>query len=103
MRLIQVPDNESITYNEENKLFFPVGTFLIKTFYYLNDARKLKGEHRLIETRLLKKTSSYWVALPYIWKEDQTDAVLALAGGSKDVSWICGDGKPVNILIVYKT
>ena len=98
LRFIQVPVNETITHNEENELFFPVGTFLIKTFYYLNDARESKGERRLIETRLLKKTSSEWVAIPYIWKEDQTDAVLALAGGRKDVSWIHSDGKPMNVL-----
>ena len=66
LRFIQVPVNETITHDEENKLFFPVGTFLIKTFYYLNDARESKGERRLIETRLLKKTSSDWVAIPYI-------------------------------------
>ena len=30
LRFIQVPVNETITHNEENKLFFPVGTFLIK-------------------------------------------------------------------------
>ena len=98
LRFIQVPVNETITHNEENELFFPVGTFLIKTFYYLNDARESKGERRLIETRLLKKTSSEWVAIPYIWKEDQTDAVLGLAGGRKNVSWIHSDGKPMNVL-----
>ena len=45
-----------------------------------------------------KKISLEWVAIPYIWKEDQTDTVLALAGGNKDVSWIYSDGKPINIL-----
>ena len=56
LRFIQVPVNETITHNEENKLFSPVGTFLIKTFYYLSDARESKGERRLIETRLLRKS-----------------------------------------------
>ena len=34
LRFIQVPVNKTITHNEENELFFPVGTFLIKTFYF---------------------------------------------------------------------
>tara|TARA_B100001027_G_C16158615_1_gene281504 strand:+ start:533 stop:691 length:159 start_codon:yes stop_codon:yes gene_type:complete len=51
-----MPVNETITHNEENELFFPVGTFLIKTFYYLSDAKESKGERRLIETRLLRKS-----------------------------------------------
>ena len=56
LRFIQVPVNETITHNEENELLFPVGTFLIKTFYYLSDAKESKGERRLIETRLLRKS-----------------------------------------------
>ena len=35
---------------------------------------------RLLETRLLINTSSGWVAIPYVWNAEQTEATLALAG-----------------------
>jgi uncharacterized repeat protein (TIGR03806 family) len=36
----------------------------------------------LLETRLLIKTSTGWEALPYVWKADQSDATLEVAGES---------------------
>jgi hypothetical protein len=35
---------------------------------------------RLIETRLLVSRASGWIALPYVWNADQTDAVLSRTG-----------------------
>ncbi len=35
---------------------------------------------RLLETRLLINTASGWVAIPYVWNAEQTEATLALAG-----------------------
>ncbi len=84
------------------ELIFPVGTVVSKTFYYpraQDNARddrtavdKVTGSSttdaldlsrvQLLETRLLVNTESGWQALPYVWNDDQTDAVLALAGES---------------------
>jgi uncharacterized repeat protein (TIGR03806 family) len=35
---------------------------------------------RLMETRILARRQTGWVALPYVWNDDQTDAVLARTG-----------------------
>ena len=98
LRFIMVPRNEKITHDDNLILDFPIGTFLIKTFYYQSDIRDKNSDRRLIETRLLKKIPGEWIAIPYIWNDNQTDAVLSLAGGRKDVSWIHNDGSIINIL-----
>ena len=97
LRYIMIPDNKKISYDDELILDFPIGTVLIKTFYYLEDVRNKNSKRRLLETRLLKKISSEWIAIPYAWNDEQTDAELALAGERVDVSWIHGDGRPINI------
>ena len=40
---------------------------------------------RLIETRLLVKRQNGWVALPYIWNPDETEARLAIAGDLQSI------------------
>jgi uncharacterized repeat protein (TIGR03806 family) len=66
---------------------------LIKTFYYPADFRKPAGNKTLIETRLLIKKDKNWIALPYIWNEEQTDAILDVAGETKKVRFIDSHGK----------
>lgn len=56
-------------------LDLPVGSALIKTFAFTEN-----GKRRLIETRLLLHRAEGWVALPYLWNAEQTEAKLALAG-----------------------
>jgi len=92
LRFIKIPDNTIITHNPDHTLNFPVGTYLIKTFYYLNDRREKTGGRRLIETRILKKISSEWIAIPYVWNDEQTDALVALAGERINVNWIHDNG-----------
>jgi len=58
-------------------LDLPVGSALIKTF-------KLEG--RLIETRVLLHRAEGWVALPYQWNREQTEARLALAGARLELT-----------------
>ncbi|MDG5748846.1 SO2930 family diheme c-type cytochrome [Qipengyuania sp. XHP0207] len=59
----------------EGLLEMPVGTALIKTFAFGEG-----DDRRLIETRVLLHRADGWVALPYLWNEDQSDAKLAVAG-----------------------
>jgi uncharacterized repeat protein (TIGR03806 family) len=47
---------------------------------------------RLIETRLLVRSASGWVGLPYVWNADGTDATYEPAGGFQEVSWTDADG-----------
>ncbi|MFK0571295.1 SO2930 family diheme c-type cytochrome [Endozoicomonas sp.] len=90
----------------DGEIQYPVGTIISKTFYYpvsgsnrtvllasegdqslFNPKEGLPLEQaRLIETRLLVHQEEGWIALPYVWNEQQTDAVLEWAGDSKQLS-----------------
>jgi len=98
LRFIYLPKNTSITHNADYSFNYPEGTFLIKTFYYPNDFSDMDGDRQLIETRLLKKIKNEWIAIPYVWNNYQTDAILSLAGTRTDVSWIDHGGTPISIL-----
>ena len=93
LRFVKLPEGQSVSYNPDSVLQFPVGTAIVKTFYYPIDERNPKKGRRLMETRVLLHEAKGWVALPYIWNKEQTDAVLEVAGGSDQVSWINGAGK----------
>jgi len=96
LRTIWMPQGVVASYEAEDSLDFPVGTIISKTFYYPRDGAQLHnapvsddefaGEGldlthvRLIETRLLVHRDSGWIALPYLWNEAQTDAVLKRPG-----------------------
>ncbi|MEZ4772787.1 MAG: SO2930 family diheme c-type cytochrome [Bacteroidia bacterium] len=95
LRFVKVPPGQKATYNGTQVLDFPVGTVLIKTFFYYNDERKPAKGRRLMETRLLIREESGWEAFPYHWNETQTDAVLEVAGDTKPVKWTNGQGKKV--------
>lgn len=66
-------------------LDLPVGSALIKTFAFTEN-----GKRHLIETRLLLHRADGWVALPYLWNAEQTEARLALAGARVPVTTPAG-------------
>lgn len=78
-RFVKLPEGQQATYNDQEVLNFPVGSVLIKNFYYPLDARKPKKGRRIMETRLLIHEKEGWVALPYIWNDAQTEANLDVA------------------------
>lgn len=84
-RFVWMPPGAKATYNgDDNVLEFPLGTVLIKTFYYDNVAPL--NNRKIIETRLLIKkseatpTSSGWEAYDYIWDERGKNAFLDTQG-----------------------
>ena len=105
MRTVWIPRGYSAKYQETETFEFPIGTIISKTFYYPTaeghnpasnqvlkvpysseikllaglDLRKVK----LIETRLLVHRKEGWVALPYVWNDDETEAVLKRVGDVK--------------------
>ncbi len=93
LRFVKLPAGQSVAYNDTAVLAFPVGTTLIKTFYYPVDFRDPAKGRRLIETRLLVHQPEGWKALDYVWNEEQTDAFLEVAGDTKTVSYVDRDGK----------
>lgn len=93
LRFVKFPPGQSVAYQPDEVLDFPVGTVLIKTFLYPNDARDATKGRRLMETRLLLHEAKGWKALEYIWNDDQTDAYLEVAGDTKEVTWITEQGE----------
>ena len=93
LRFIVLPEGKKMTYVNSEKFEFPIGTILIKTFYYPQNFRIPDVNWKIIETRLLIHTDRGWLGFPYIWNEEQTDAHLEIAGDRINVSWIDKLGK----------
>lgn len=80
LRFLYLPEGARMTAAGDGLPEIPVGAALIKTFAFG------EGEgRRLIETRVLLHRADGWLALPYLWNEDQTEARLALAGARVDL------------------
>jgi uncharacterized repeat protein (TIGR03806 family) len=86
LRFIYLPAGTQAKADGENLLELPVGAALIKTFAFQDH-----GKRRLIETRVLLHRASGWVALPYLWNAEQTEAKLALAGARVPVTTPAGE------------
>lgn len=86
LRFIYLPDGTQLSANGEGLLQFPVGAAIIKTFAFGEG-----DDRRLIETRVLLHRADGWLALPYRWNAEQTDATLALAGGRVDLVTAAGE------------
>ena len=86
LRFVYVPAGKQAAAEGEGLLRFPVGTALIKTFAFTEN-----GQRRLIETRLLLHRAEGWVALPYLWNAEQTEATLAIAGARVPVVTPAGE------------
>ncbi len=97
-RFIWMPDGLQANYVESYELLeMPVGTILIKTFYY--DQVQPGNTTRNIETRLIYRTTAGWEFAEYVWNESQTEASLDMLGSFTEVNWI-QDG--VNRTINYR-
>lgn len=113
-RTIWMPEGVAALYRDSETFDFPVGTIISKTFYYPraegadagnNTVAKsdnyaanlvargvLLGNVQLMETRLLVRRAAGWVALPYVWNEEQTEAVLKRTGDIKYLNLVADDG-----------
>jgi uncharacterized repeat protein (TIGR03806 family) len=92
LRFVKLPSGQSVTYTDTSVLNFPVGTTLIKTFYYPHDFRDPAKGRRLLETRLLVHQAGGWKALAYVWNQDQSEALLEVAGDTKTVQYVDAQG-----------
>lgn len=85
-RFVWMPDNKKATYDSDGSILdFPVGTVLIKNFYYENAGPE--ESTFIIETRLMIKKESEWVFANYRWNAEQTEALLDPNGGSITMTW----------------
>lgn len=87
-RYIYVPPGKQAKTDGDGLLEFPVGSALIKSFGY-----ELDGKPRLLETRVMLHRADGWLALPYIWNAEQTEARLKVAGGRIAVSFTDPSGR----------
>ncbi len=85
-RFVWMPPNTKATYNGDDKVLeLPVGSVLIKTFYY--DNVQPDNVTKIIETRLMIRKSTGWIFAEYVWNDAQTEATLDLSGSTKPISW----------------
>ena len=109
LRTIWMPKGHPARYRADEEFDFPVGTILSKTFYYprgegdavvrsADAGPDLRGggldlsKVRLIETRLLVRREDGWVALPYVWNAQQTEATLKRGGELVPLTLVAADG-----------
>ncbi|MES2799891.1 MAG: hypothetical protein V4638_07730 [Bacteroidota bacterium] len=86
-RFIWMPEGVKATYNGDgNVLEFPVGTALIKNFYYENV--QPAGGTRIMETRIMIRKSSGWIFAEYVWNDAQTEAYLEMDGSYHPITWL---------------
>lgn len=96
-RFIYVPRGKKAVVKGDGLIAFPLGSVIVKSFGYPADMRAPDKDIRILETRLLIHRASGWVALPYVWNAQGTEAVLKRAGQRMTVSWTHLDGKPRTI------
>lgn len=94
-RYVYVPPGAQARYSEGDVFEFPVGTVLIKTFAAAADMRRPNENLRFLETRLLIRRAEGWIALPYVWNEQQTEATLSPIGATLPVRFIDDSGESI--------
>jgi uncharacterized repeat protein (TIGR03806 family) len=103
-RFVKLPVGSSATFHPSEEFELPTGTYIIKNFYYPNDFRdEAKGKH-ILETRIMYKDETGWQTWPFIWNDEQTDAMYDPTGDTKTISYINAQGKKIetNYLIPNK-
>ncbi|EGV43183.1 hypothetical protein BZARG_1097 [Bizionia argentinensis JUB59] len=102
-RFLWIPNGSKATYNSDyTPLDFPIGTFLIKNFYYENVLPT--GNTKIIETRLMYFTESGWEFAEYVWNTNQTEATFTVNGSFSTIDWIdSGTTKSVNYRVPSRT
>lgn len=85
-RFVWMPDGASATYAEDSEsLNFPVGTILVKNFYYENVLPD--NSKKILETRLMIRTEDKWVFANYVWNDEQTEATYNMNGSGVEITW----------------
>ena len=70
-RWVLLPENLQVDSSDMDYWEYPVGTKFFKEF---------SVDERRVETRMLAKSTSGWVAVAYVWNEDGTSALAAPSG-----------------------
>ena len=92
-RWVYLPEGKKASFRRDKVFDFPVGSALIKTFYYPIDERNLSLGKKLMETRLLLRKESGWEAVSYAWNDTQDEAFIKKAGKTILNEWIDFNGE----------
>lgn len=85
-RFVWMPKGTKATYNGDGKVLeLPVGSVLIKTFYY--NKMQPNNTTRIIETRIMIRKSTGWIFANYVWNTAQTEATLDLNGSYTNITF----------------
>lgn len=85
-RFLWMPENSSANYvSDFEVLNFPLGTIIVKTFYYDNVLPL--NQTKILETRLLVKKNTGWAFYEYVWNDSQTEAYLDNSGSYVNIQW----------------
>jgi len=93
-RAIYIPPGASATFDAENAFALPVGSVVVKNFYFPADFRTPTASLKLIETRLMVRHDDGWHPLPYIWDAEQRDAVFTPGGEVRSIAFTDAAGLP---------
>ncbi len=96
-RFVHVPDGQRAAYDAREVFDFPVGSIFVKTFAFPADLREPDKDLRVLETRLLVREAKGWVAWPYVWDEDMSEARLKVIGKRIALSYTDHDGMPARL------
>jgi uncharacterized repeat protein (TIGR03806 family) len=91
-RFIFLPEGESVDLGAVEDWGFPVGSVVIKSFWFAEDLAIPEGPRRHIETRLLVRGKDGWEGEVYLWNDDQTEAERFVAGTRVTLDYTDLDG-----------
>ena len=100
-RFVWMPPEVKASYDgDARSLNFPVGTVLIKSFYY--NTVQPNNTTKLLETRLMIRRSSGWIFAEYLWNDAQTEANLVTgtdftSGSSQPITFKKDNGQIVTV------
>ncbi len=85
-RFIYIPSGSKGTYVADAEILnLPVGSAILKTFYY--DNVQPSGNTKIVETRVMIRKSNGWIFANYVWNSEQTEAFLDMNGSYLPISW----------------
>lgn len=85
-RFVWIPKGMKATYDGDgNVLQLPIGSAIIKTFYY--EKVQPLNTTKIIETRLMIRKADGWIFAEYVWNNDQTEAYLDMNGSNVSIDY----------------
>lgn len=85
-RFVWIPKGVKAAYAADGKILeLPVGSALIKNFYYTNV--QPNNTTRIVETRVMIRKATGWIFANYVWNNAQTEAFFDLQGSITSIEW----------------